>query len=527
LKLNFDYGGIDNNGNVKSQQITVQQGNQTPLVLNQSYVYDSLNRLKSAEEKDVNNVMVWKQTFVYDRFGNRTFDTSNNNTTTLGNGCPVAICNPSANPQDNKLVGTNYDSVGNTKIDANGQTFIYDAENKQVQVNNANGIVGQYYYDGDGKRIKKFVPSTSETTIFVYDAGGKMVAEYSTVTASQSEAKISYLTNDHLGSPRITTDATGKVISRRDFMPFGEEIARANYGSDSVRQKFTGYQKDAETGLDFAQARMFGSSLGRFTSPDPTLLSVNAHNPQSWNRYVYVLNNPLLYTDPLGLWELTYEDRTKDKKNKDGTITKVFDRRVVIAKKSKEGDDGASLAKQLGLTGKDATKFAEKIGGGDGIQLSKQGGDVGRIFGAVESGLTEQKKFEDKNPSKVGEGPRSSDCSETACRIAYPQQLFGTLVFSVQEADQTITGNNAKSVSEGELRIGDIVRWAKNGDPTHFASFIFRNDNGVPEVFSKSGALGPYERAPINGAGSITQKYGSIYGTVQGINKTDTGFYRP
>ncbi|NJM52730.1 MAG: hypothetical protein HC846_04635, partial [Blastocatellia bacterium] len=228
----------------------------------------------------------------------------------------------------------------------------------------------------------------------------------------------------------------------------------------------------------------------------------------------------------LGLWELTYEERTKDKKNKDGTITKVYDRTVVIAKKSKEGDDGASLAKQLGLKGKDATKFAEKIGGGDSIQLSKQGGDVGRIFGAVESGLTEQKKFEDKNPGKAG-GPTSADCSETACRIAYPQQLFGTLVFSVQEADQTITGNNAKSVQESELRIGDIVRWAKDGNPTHFASFIFRTDDGVPEVFSKSGAKGRFEVAPINGAGSITQKYGSIYGTVQGIEKTQTGFYRP
>jgi RHS repeat-associated protein len=257
----------------------------------------SLNRLKSVEET-IPNQTGWKQTFKYDRYGNREFDTQNNNTTTLANGCPVAICNPTANPQDNKLVGTNYDNVGNTKIDANGQTFVYDAENKQVQVSNANGIVGQYYYDGDGKRIKKFVPSTSETTIFVYDAGGKMVAEYSTVTASQTEAKISYLTNDHLGSPRITTDAIGKVVSRRDFMPFGEEIQRANNGSDSVRQKFTGYERDGETGLDYAKARMFGSGVGRFTSVDPVASQVI--QPQSHNKYLYVLNNPLKYIDPTG-----------------------------------------------------------------------------------------------------------------------------------------------------------------------------------------------------------------------------------
>jgi RHS repeat-associated protein len=319
------------------------------------------------------------------------------------------------------------------------------------------------------------------------------------------------------------------IVTSTDYLPYGEETFTSHrtqglgYQPDDVRQKFTGYERDNETELDFAQARMYGNSHGRFTSPDPTLLSVNGFNPQSWNRYVYVLNNPLLYTDPLGLWEVYYEDRYKDKKNKDGTITKVFDRREVFARKTKDGDDGASLAKQLGLKGKEATKFAEKIGGGDNIQLSKQGGDVGRVFNAVESGLTEQKKFEDKNPGKVGEGPRSADCSETACKIGYPQQLFAVLTFSVQEADQTITGNNSKSVQESDLRIADIVRWAKDGNPTHFASFIFRNDNGVPMVFSKSGARGPFETATTNDA--RWTRYG--YGAITGINKGDTGYYRP
>jgi RHS repeat-associated protein len=302
LKLNFDYGLADNNGNVKSQTITtLTVGNVAGFVATQNYTYDSLNRIKQAEET-IPSQTGWKQTFKYDRYGNREFDTQNNNTNTLTNGCPVAVCNPSANPNDNKLVGTNYDSVGNTKVDANGQTFTYDAENKQTKVVNAQGVtLGEYFYDGDGKRIKKIAPLTNETTIFVYDASSKMVAEYSTVTASQSEAKTSYTTNDHLGSPRITTDATGKVISRRDFMPFGEEIARAGNGTDSVRQKFTGYERDGETGLDYAKARMFGSSLGRFTSPDPLSASASPILPQSWNRYTYSYNNPLRFTDPSGM----------------------------------------------------------------------------------------------------------------------------------------------------------------------------------------------------------------------------------
>jgi RHS repeat-associated protein len=324
LKLNFDYGVADNNGNVKSQTITTPTvGNIAGFVAMQNYTYDSLNRLKSAVENVSGQANSnWNQVFKYDRYGNREFDTNTNNTTNMLSGCPVNVCNPTASPANNKLVGTNYDVVGNTKVDANGQVFTYDAENKQTKVVNAQGVMlGEYFYDGDGKRIKKYVPSTSETTIFVYDAGGKMVAEYSTVTALQSEAKISYLTNDHLGSPRITTDSLGKVISKRDFMPFGEEIPRAGNGSDSVRQKFTGYERDAETSLDYAKARMFGSGLGRFTSPDPYNIIFESQiekdkaqekliaylkQPQQWNRYVYVVNNPLNYTDPTGeILELT------------------------------------------------------------------------------------------------------------------------------------------------------------------------------------------------------------------------------
>ena len=64
----------------------------------------------------------------------------------------------------------------------------------------------------------------SKTTVFVYDASGKLVAEYSTNVVPVQDAKVSYLTADHLGSPRINTDATGAVIARHDYMPFGEEI---------------------------------------------------------------------------------------------------------------------------------------------------------------------------------------------------------------------------------------------------------------------------------------------------------------
>jgi RHS repeat-associated protein len=327
MKLNFDYGGIDNNGNVKLQTITTPTvGNVVGFTATQNYTYDSLNRLKSAEET-IPNQTGWKQTFKYDRYGNRNFDTTNNNTTTLQNGCPVTVCNPSANPNDNKLVGTNYDSVGNTKIDANGQTFIYDAENKQTKVVNAQGVtIGEYFYDGDGKRIKKIAPLTNETTIFVYDAGGKTVAEYSTITANQSEAKINYTTNDHLGSPRINTDAVGKVIARHDTMPFGEEIQRASYGSDNLRNRFTSYERDGETEEDFAEARYYNYKTGRFNSVDPLMASADINSPQTLNRYSYVMNNPLNLTDPTGMLAGCPEGKICDE---NGNVVTVKDGAVV------------------------------------------------------------------------------------------------------------------------------------------------------------------------------------------------------
>ncbi|MGD9562999.1 MAG: RHS repeat-associated core domain-containing protein [Pyrinomonadaceae bacterium] len=75
-----------------------------------------------------------------------------------------------------------------------------------------------------------------------------------------------------------------------------------------MRKRFTGYEKDDETGLDFAEARMYQNKHGRFTAVDPLLASASATNPQTFNRYTYTGNNPINYTDPSGLsWCLSNE----------------------------------------------------------------------------------------------------------------------------------------------------------------------------------------------------------------------------
>ncbi|RMG04735.1 MAG: RHS repeat-associated core domain-containing protein [Acidobacteria bacterium] len=72
------------------------------------------------------------------------------------------------------------------------------------------------------------------------------------------------------------------------------------YTTDTVRQKFTGYERDNESELDYAQARYFSYNHGRFTSADPMRESAKADAPQTWNRFSYVVNNPFKYIDPTG-----------------------------------------------------------------------------------------------------------------------------------------------------------------------------------------------------------------------------------
>ena len=371
LKLGFAYntaGQNDNNGNVLSQTITAPtevRNNVTysGFTATQTYTYDSLNRIRDAREM-IGTTQQWKQTFDYDRYGNRRFDEAN--TTTIQKNCTdgsgavvcagdVPVVNPTINTANNRLDGYTFDDAGNTKIDAMNRQFIYDAENKQIEVKDSQSTsIGKYYYDGDGKRVKKVVPATGETTIFIYDASGKMVAEYSTVT--NNNPQVSYLTSDHLGSPRINTDASGEVTARHDYQPFGEEIARASYGNDDVRNRYTSYERDVETSLDYAKARMHNYNYGRFTSVDPIMMSKDRlPDPQAINLYVYARNNPLRFTDPDGK-KFVDEDgnKIKVKRNK-----KTGEIEVKAGKKTDPKSKAlADLQRMAGLVNKSGSKTA-------------------------------------------------------------------------------------------------------------------------------------------------------------------------
>jgi RHS repeat-associated protein len=339
-KLGYEYGELRENGDVDPSTNTGNIGKQTltvpGVIFVQRYSYDSLYRLTSAKET-AGESETWSQTFDYDRYGNRIdFHESIN-----GSHTPRTA--PEIDPATNRFSSHDdfhYDHNGNIVLDKDpvrGQdrTFVFNGDNKQTEVTQDGRSVGKYFYDGEGKRVKKV--TDTETTVFVYSSG-KLVAEYSTATPPEHPT-INYTATDMLGSPRVITNALGNVVSRRDFMPFGEDVVSEaggrdaivdvnaiadgvdangnlrstslNYqsGPDAVRQRFTGYQKDTETSLDFAEARMYESRYGRFTAVDPLLASGKSADPQSFNRYVYVSNNPLIGKDPHGMNTEWVEDK--------------------------------------------------------------------------------------------------------------------------------------------------------------------------------------------------------------------------
>ena len=314
LLLDYSYGAASNNGNLLSQRIRVG----TSLNQNQAYTYDALNRLTTAAESGSGTA--WSQTYTYDRYGNRRV--------TAG---AVHGSNQALTPQStadiaagtNRLAGTKgvntvaYDAAGNLTADWAANAFKYDGDNRLVAFDHTTGTDSDttYAYDGEGRRVQKVVGgSGGVTTTYVYNVGGQLVAEFGGEASQQPGRR--YLTPDSLGSTRVVTAADRSVLSRHDYLPFGEEIGTAYGGRNAVSgytasladgpaQKFTGKERDSESGLDYFGARYFSGAGGRFTSVDPGNAGSDPVDPQSWNGYSYVINMPLNLIDPTGEdWEL-------------------------------------------------------------------------------------------------------------------------------------------------------------------------------------------------------------------------------
>jgi len=209
-----------NNGNV----MQAWAGPSATPAYKQTFAYDSLNRLTSAAEGSA-----WSQAYGYDLYGNRWAS---------GTGPGIDSTTPSfaawydatTNHMVNVGLPVAYDDAGAGNLKTlSGYAFAYDGENRMVK-STLNSIDTNYVYDGNGRRVQK--TTGSATTTFVYDAQGQLAAEYSTQAPPVGGTE--YLTADHLGSTRLTTDASGNPVSYHDYVPFGTEIPATVNGRGSL-----------------------------------------------------------------------------------------------------------------------------------------------------------------------------------------------------------------------------------------------------------------------------------------------------
>ncbi|HKV27310.1 MAG TPA: RHS repeat-associated core domain-containing protein [Candidatus Acidoferrales bacterium] len=282
--------GTADNGNVMGWSAA---GNQT---FNRSYTYDALNRLGGMSDSD-SVASCQGLSWSYDAWGNRTAQTPTKGT--------CGSWSVSYTTQ-NQVSGYTYDSAGNLLNDGQ-HTYSYDAENRITQVDG--GSTATYLYDALGHRVRKTASGATLDNLF--DLSGNIIAEVNAgawwagyvyagnqLTAEYENSTTYFIHPDHLSSIRLMTGVNQSVYDSMDFLPFGEQES----GGSGSSHKFTGYSRDTETNLDYAMFRQYSSRSGSFMQPDPYNAGANVVNPQAWNAYSYVLNNPLHFRDPLGLF---------------------------------------------------------------------------------------------------------------------------------------------------------------------------------------------------------------------------------
>jgi RHS repeat-associated protein len=208
----------------------------------------------------------------------------------------------------------------------------YNAENRISAIHKMDGdcTTGtsveswSFVYDGDGVRTTTSHDTDSgNISITRYYFGGayetrsdgtwKKYYSFAGQTVAMRDAEgFKYFLTDHLGSVSIVLDENGGILEQQRFLPFGQPRVMSPYLSvASTDYTYTGQRDLPDTGLMDYKARFYSPALGRFIQPDTIIPS--AANPQSWNRYSYVTNNPLQYTDPTGHWEVETNDPVQEK----------------------------------------------------------------------------------------------------------------------------------------------------------------------------------------------------------------------
>jgi len=295
LDLTYSYlQGSVNNGNVVSITNNLSTGR------TQSFTYDELNRLKTAQSQATSGTHCWGQSYGYDRYGNLL------TTTVTKCSAPAPCYSLNSGNQLYKTCSEGsqtlfYDVAGNLTND-HGVTYTWNAEGR---VASTAGVT--YTYDGDGRRVKKsngklYWYGLSGEVLTETDLAGNTITDYiyfqgRRIARRDAAGAVYYFFSDHLGSARVITNSTGAIQRESDFYPFGEE--RVVSGTLDDPNKFAGMYYDTESALYHTLYGHYSPTLGRWLSPDPVRCCED--DPQAFDRYTYILDNPTNLTDPFGL----------------------------------------------------------------------------------------------------------------------------------------------------------------------------------------------------------------------------------
>jgi RHS repeat-associated protein len=296
------------NQNGSLQQMAYTDGNDSTKNQTCSYSADDLSRVASVNCGSSG----WGQSFSYDPFGNI------NKTVTGAAGTAYSVAYNAATNQVSGS-GVSYDANGNQTASTPAATIAWNAWNVPTTVSGISityDALGRQVEKGSGSAYSQFVYHPSGARLAVYSGGlvKGVVALPGGGTAIYNSSGLAYIRHtDWLGSSRLATTWAHAVYSKEAYAPFGETYNEAG----TADRSFTGDDQDVVTGsggtglYDFLY-RKHDPSAGRWVSPDPLGWgAVDVTNPQSLNRYAYVLNDPLRSYDSSGL-ECVWDDGSFD-----------------------------------------------------------------------------------------------------------------------------------------------------------------------------------------------------------------------
>ena len=258
------------------------------------YTYDDLDRILTAS-------VPTGESFAYDTIGNMT--------SKAGTALNYGTTTPKHAVKSHGTTTYTYDANGS--MTAKGtQTVKYDPEQQSIRIQDGTSV-HRATYDGDGVRRKRDDSNGTVHYLGSYErklAGGSNSPETITKYYSASLGAMSrpmafrrsgtlhWLSSDHLGGTIRVLDSSFTALDGMRYKPYGED--RDTGSSLNTDRKFTGQTEDEAAGLYWYASRAYDPAIGRFVMPDP-IVPVPG-NPQALNRYSYVYNNPLRYTDPSG-----------------------------------------------------------------------------------------------------------------------------------------------------------------------------------------------------------------------------------